>query len=45
MYGDADDAAENPDHVIINTQLVTNVDIITIKLAAGGGQAIRLVKQ
>lgn len=45
MYSDADDATENPDHVIINTQLVTNVDIITIKLAAGGGQAIRLVKQ
>ena len=45
IYNDAADNAENPNHVNIVEQLVSNTDVLTVKLASGGGQAIKLVKQ
>ena len=45
IYNDAADAAENPNHVNIVEQVVSNTDVLTVKLASGGGQAIKLVKQ
>lgn len=45
IYSDADDTDENPNHVNIIKQTLANTDIITLKLAAGGGHAMRLVKQ
>ena len=44
IYADADDDAENPNHLSITTKTVSNVDTITINLASGGGHAMRLVK-
>ncbi len=45
IYSDAADAAENPNNVSIIVQTLTNADIITLQLASGGGQAMRLIKQ
>ncbi|MEO5889035.1 MAG: glycoside hydrolase family 97 protein [Ferruginibacter sp.] len=45
IYSDANDTAENPNHLSVVVQTVSNADTIVLQLAAGGGQAIRLVKQ
>ena len=45
LYTDAADAAKNPNHLTKQTQTVSSKDILTLKLAAGGGQVMRLVKQ
>ena len=45
IYSDAADAAENPNNVSIIVQTLTNTDTITLQLASGGGQAMRLIKQ
>ncbi|MEP7108766.1 MAG: glycoside hydrolase family 97 protein [Ferruginibacter sp.] len=45
IYSDADDTAEDPNHLSADVQTLSNADIITIRLAAGGGHAIRLVRQ
>lgn len=45
IYSDADDVEETPNHLTLVTRTVTNKDNIDLKLAAGGGQAMRLVKQ
>jgi len=45
IYSDADDTPEDPNHLSTVVQTLSNTDSITIKLAGGGGQAIRLVKQ
>ena len=45
IYSDAADAAENPNNVSILVQTLTNADTITLQLASGGGQAMRLIKQ
>jgi alpha-glucosidase len=42
IYSDAPDAAENPNHLVKETRVVTNKDSITIQLAGGGGQAMHL---
>jgi alpha-glucosidase len=42
IYSDAPDAAENPNHLVKETRVVTNKDSITIQLAGDGGQAIHL---
>jgi alpha-glucosidase len=36
---------ENPNHLAKEIRTVNNSDVITVKLAAGGGQVMRLVKQ
>jgi len=45
IYRDADDAhwASNPEAVTIQSRQVTSADTLTLKLAPGGGQAIRFV--
>ena len=45
IYGDTNDDEENPDNISIKTQMITNADTIMLNLAAGGGQAMRLVRQ
>ena len=45
IYSDAADAAENPNNVSIIVQTLTNEGTITLQLASGGGQAMRLIKQ
>ncbi|MEO6915905.1 MAG: glycoside hydrolase family 97 protein [Chitinophagaceae bacterium] len=45
LYSDAPDVAENPDHLKKEVRTVSSSDVITIKLAAGGGQVMRLLKQ
>ena len=45
IYGDTEDTAENPNHLSVIVQTVSNRDTITLNLAAGGGHAMRLVKQ
>lgn len=45
IYSDAADELETPNHLICTFKTVTNADTITLSLAAGGGHAMRLVKQ
>ena len=45
LYSDAPDVAQNPNHLTQQTRTITRADVLTIKLAAGGGQVIRLRKQ
>jgi alpha-glucosidase len=45
LYTDAEDAAKNPNHLTKQIKTVSSKDILTLKLAAGGGQVMRLVKQ
>lgn len=45
MYTDAPDVAQNPDHLTQQTQTVSEADTLMIKLASGGGQVMRLIKQ
>ncbi|MGN6534088.1 MAG: glycoside hydrolase family 97 catalytic domain-containing protein, partial [Ginsengibacter sp.] len=45
LYSDAADVAEAPNHLIKQVITANNAEVITIKLAAGGGAAMRLIKQ
>lgn len=47
IYRDADDAdyLNNPEAYVIESRNVTQLDTLSLVLAPGGGQAIRLVKQ
>lgn len=45
LYADADDVVQNPNHLIKQVKTVNNLDVITVKLAAGGGQVMRLRKE
>ncbi len=45
FYTDAPDAVENPNHLTKEIKAVRKTDVITVKLAAGGGQVMRIVKQ
>lgn len=45
IYADTSDATEHPNNVSITVQTLSNADTLTLSLAAGGGQAMRLVKQ
>ncbi len=45
LYTDARDAEKHPNHLTKEIQTVSKTDEITVKLAAGGGQVMRLVKQ
>jgi alpha-glucosidase len=45
LYSDAPDVEQNPNHLTKQTKTVSRDDILTIKLAAGGGQVMRLIKQ
>jgi len=43
IYADAIDAGENPKHVGISTKTVTRDSVLDLKLAPGGGCAVRFV--
>lgn len=45
VYADAPDVAQNPNHLVQQTRTVSKTDAVMLKLAAGGGQVIRLRKQ
>ncbi|MEJ7586282.1 MAG: glycoside hydrolase family 97 protein [Ferruginibacter sp.] len=45
IYSDTEHTAEDPNQLLLLVQTVSNADTITLHLAAGGGQAMRLVKQ
>ena len=45
VYNDAPDDPQNPNHLIKMKKIVSNADTITVNLAAGGGQVIRLIRQ
>jgi alpha-glucosidase len=45
IYSDAPDADNDPNHLTKVVKPVTNKDIIDTKLAAGGGQVIRIYKK
>ena len=45
MYTDAADVNLHLDHLIKETRIVTKKDLVTIKLAPGGGMVIQLTKQ
>lgn len=45
IYSDADDVNENPNHLNKKTIPVTRKDIIKLKIAAGGGQVMRIRKK
>ena len=45
IYADAPDVAQNPNHLTRQTQTVSRLDVLTLKLAPGGGQVMRLRKQ
>jgi len=42
VYSDAPDAGSAPDHLTVETRTVSAADSITLRLAAGGGQVMRL---
>jgi alpha-glucosidase len=45
MYSDAEDVNKNPNHLEKRTIPVTGKDIIKVKIAAGGGQVMRIRKK
>jgi alpha-glucosidase len=45
IYKDADDSNENPNHLIVEKKQVTSNEILSIKVASGGGLAIRLKRK
>jgi alpha-glucosidase len=45
IYADAPDARENPNRLVKETKEVTRTDVLTLQLAAGGGQVMKLIKQ
>ncbi len=45
LYTDAPDAEKNPNHLTKQVKIVTKADVITLKLAAGGGQVMQLIKK
>ncbi len=45
IYTDAEDAEENPNRLLKQSKEVTRADILTLRLAAGGGQVTKLIKQ
>jgi alpha-glucosidase len=45
FYADAPDVAQNPNHLTQQSRMVSRNDVLTLKLAAGGGHVMRLRKQ
>jgi alpha-glucosidase len=44
IYSDAQDVGQNPNHLVKTIQNVNNTDVITLILAEGGGQVMRIIK-
>lgn len=45
QYADAPDVADEPNHLSHTTRTVSSTDVLTVKLAAGGGWAMRVRKE
>jgi alpha-glucosidase len=45
VYSDAADASVSPDHLVMETRDVGPADTLVVRLAAGGGQVMRLSKK
>jgi alpha-glucosidase len=45
IYSDADDVSVTPDHLVKQTRQVSNKDIITLHVASGGGEVMRIIRQ
>ena len=45
LYLDAPDVSQYPNHLTQQTRTVNRADVLTLKLAAGGGHVMRLRKQ
>lgn len=45
IYADTPEAVQNPNALVKEVQTVSNTDVIPVKMAAGGGQVIRLIKK
>lgn len=45
LYADAPDVDQNPNHLTQQTRTVSRTDVLTLRLAAGGGQVMRLRRQ
>ena len=45
IYADAPNVAQNPNHLVKETTMLSRTDKLVLRLAAGGGQVMRLVKQ
>lgn len=45
LYADAPDVDQNPNHLTRQTRTVSRTDVLTLKLAPGGGQVMRLRRQ
>ena len=43
LYADAPDVAQNPNHLTRTTRTVSRTDVLTVQLAPGGGQVMRLI--
>ena len=42
IYSDAQDAAQNPTHTVLEKQAVNSSTVLKVKLVSGGGQAVRI---
>jgi len=45
MYHDAPDVNVNPNHLEKETRVLTKKDLVTVRLASGGGMVMHLKKQ
>jgi alpha-glucosidase len=45
IYSDADDVNKTPNHLVKEEKLITAKDNISIRLAAGGGMAMQIIKR
>jgi len=45
IYTDSSNVNENPNHLNKEIKIVTNKDILNLKVASGGGEVIQIVKQ
>ena len=45
IYADAEDAGKNPNHLVRQNRAVKNTDIISLRLAAGGGAVLHIKKK
>ena len=45
LFTDANDVAENPNHLVKQTEKLSNTDTINVKVAGGGGMVMRITKK
>jgi len=45
LFTDANDVSENPNHLVKQTEKLSNTDTINVKVAGGGGMVMRITKK